>query len=389
MGSLTKLYANHRIRIHPGEVTVITRTISGKSKIHVQVGQEVTPEEIIGEGFVSGGFRVINLASMLGVAPPEVKKYLQRHIGQKIFQGELLAFKPSQVFSARKIVISPSDLVLESLDEKNGTLMTSFLPKKNDYPAAVYGIVDGIDPKRGRVFIKTEVTKVFGLVGSGRLREGPLRILGQRGDLLRGFGLNKQFEGDILVTGGLVFKDGISAAISLGVGGIISGGINAKDYEGLSGGHLDPKHKIGTDVGISVVVTEGFGSIPMGDDVFQILKQFENKFVIIDGNRAKLILPSCNESCMIRIRKTAKPATGASAGSYQELVEPLPELRAVELVLGQKVRIISEPWMGVQGKIISLDQSPSLLPSGIRTYLITVETRNKKIKVPYTNVEVL
>lgn len=111
---------NRRIRIEKDLITRVHRSLAGKGTIKVQVGQEVNPSEIIGESQVSAGFRILNLATELSVSPNEVKKYLQRPIGQKIFRGELLAFKSGGMLQTKKIVTAPTDGILEFLDEKSG-----------------------------------------------------------------------------------------------------------------------------------------------------------------------------------------------------------------------------------------------------------------------------
>lgn len=377
------LLANRRILVEEGVLTAIVRPLSSKSKVLVNVGQEVAPDQIIAENFISAGFRNINLSSMLEVSPQDAKKYLQRPIGQKIYKGELLAFKPPQFFKSRKIVTSPSDASIDSYDEKSGSLRLSFLAKKVSTPSAVYGVVEKIDPIAGQVLIRTEVAKVYGVVGSGNLREGILNVTGDSTSLTKALQLKKEYEGDIVVAGSLIYKDALSQAVKLGIKGIICGGINAKDYLSMSGGKINTT-KLKPDVGISVLITEGFGGIPINNEVFEVLKRFNNSFAIIDGNNLTLTLPSCDESCMIKIKKTQL------APKVKDLqVGLLPEIIAVELAVGQRVRIISSSFMGQTGKVISIDKTATKLPSGINTYQVLVETRSKKVKVPYPNLEVI
>lgn len=378
------LYANKRIRITPAVVTRIQRLISGEPAILSKVGQEVSPQDLLGRGKLSGGFRKINLAEQLNLSPIEVKKYLQRKIGQRIYQGELLAYKPGSLFQSKRVLVSPSDGVLNNYNEKTGELTVGFLPKTIDVPAAVYGIIESINQNTGQIIIKTYATEIYGVVGSGFSRGGLLEIMDGREDLIDAARITEKFRERIIVGGGLFYSAAFITAAAVGVHGIISGGINAKDFQSLSGGTLDFPLKIGRDTGISVVATEGFGTIPISEDLFAILENHRRKFAIIDGNRAKVVLPSYTSDCMVTIRQTKLPPLRSGS-----LVETIPEIEAVVIKIGQRARVIATPYMGEQGVIISIDRQPTLLPSGIYTWMVMLETRSKKIKIPHPNVEVI
>ncbi|MBI4038133.1 hypothetical protein HY387_00560 [Candidatus Daviesbacteria bacterium] len=377
------LFANRRVRVKENIITHIKRKLSTRGVIFVQEGQEVSPSDILGKAETSAGFRSINIAEALATSPKDAKKYLQRELGQTIYQGELLALKKGSLFSSKKMVISPTDGVIYSYDDVSGELRLKFLSHETSLPSAVYGVVEKIDQKRGELIIKTEATILHGVLGMGRERDGLLKILGKRGDLINRKEITKSLSGHIIVGGGLIYSGAISQAINDGIHGIITGGINAVDYKVLSGGEMSLKRSFGSDIGLGLFITEGFGSIPIGEDIFLVLLKYQDRFVILDGNRGKLICPAYQSDCMLRIRKTHLPFSEAS------LVEPVDELEALELEVGQTVRVISSPFMGEQGKVITIDKTPTLLPSQIRSYMITLKTKSRTIKVPFPNVEVI
>ena len=98
-----------RMRIEKDIVTVVKRTLKGRGNITVSVGQEVTPEDLIGTSSISSGFRTINLAELLSVSPSQVSKYLKKQINQRVYKDELLAYKDGGFFQSKKIVVSPTD----------------------------------------------------------------------------------------------------------------------------------------------------------------------------------------------------------------------------------------------------------------------------------------
>ncbi len=364
-------------------ISRIYRSLKGKGQIFVSVGQELTPDEIIGEAFISSGFRTLNLASLLSVPPEKVDKYLVRKLGQKIYKDELLAFKKGGLFWGKKVVVAPTDGILDFLNPKTGELRMSFLPKKQKLASGVYGIVELVDKNRGLVLIRTQISRIYGMFGSGKPRDGTLKLLGKREDLIVRENIDDRLNDNILVGGSLIFKDAISAAISASVEGIITGGINAKDFRGMAGGRLVFPRRLENDIGVSIVVCEGFGSIPIGEDIYQILSEYEGKFVSMDGNKGLINLPSFESSSIIRVKNTNLPP-------FKEGVLDIDvESSEAELELGMLVRVVGNSFSGNIGKLIGLDQSETLLPSGIKTYLATIETRRRKIKIPVANIEII
>lgn len=379
-----KFSAPLRMRVEKDVIVRIHRSLKGKGSINAAKNQDVTPSDIIGTAHISSGFRIINLAQILQVAPSEIEKYMKRSIGQRIYKDELLAYRSGWLLGGKKIVISPTDGILDFLNPKTGELRITFLPKKADLPAGVYGIVEFVDQDRGQVVIRTQASIVHGMFGSGRVRDGTLHIISRRDELIGKSFISPHLSEQILAGGSLVFKDAIAAAISAGVSGLITGGINAKDYKGMAGGKLIFPKKMENDIGISIVVCEGFGSIPIGWDIDEILRKYDSKFVSIDGNTGEIYLPSFEASSMTRVRNTKLPPIQNGLINFNEYSSQI-----VDLKVGSNVRIIGNSYTGSIGKIIALDQTETVLPSGIKTFMATVDTRHKKIQVPVANTEVI
>lgn len=380
---MMKYVAPARLRVEKDVIIRVTRVLKGRGALNVSAGQQVSPEDIIGRSAVSAGFRTLNLAALLSVVPAQVESLLARKLGQRIYKGELLAQKKGWL--GKKVVIAPTDGILDFLNEKTGELKIAFLPKQAMLPSGVHGIVEAVDDERGQVIIRTLVSRVYGLFGSGRSRDGILRIVGKKDELMTKGKLQNEDADHILVGGSLFFKDTISAAISIGVTGIVTGGMDAKDYKAVVGGRLVFPKKLENDVGISIVVCEGFGAVPMGADIFEFLSAYEGKFVFIDGNEAVINLPSFSPESLTKIAGTKLPEI-----KNQNLTTDLERREIIsELKVGLTVRIVGNSYLGGQGKILSINESLSLLPSGVSDYLATVETASKKIQVPVANLEIM
>ncbi len=370
-----------RVRIERDVIVRIQRNLKGKGAVSVALNQQVAPADIIATSQISKGFRTLNLAQLLNVSPGEAAKYLKKSIGQRVYKDELLALK-SNWLNGKKVVTSPADGVFDFLNPKTGEVRLVFLPKKEDMPAGVYGVVEEVDALRGQIMIRTKATIIHGIFGSGRIRDGVLQIIGKRDQLIEKTAITIRPEEQILVGGSLVFKDAIQAAIYAGVSGIITGGINAKDYKDIAGGKLVFPKKIENDIGTSIIVCEGFGSIPIGFDIYQTLEMFNSRFVSIDGNAGMIILPSFESSSIEKVKKTKlQPIQKNTLGTHS--------YDFVDLKIGQNTRIVGNSYQGEQGKIIALDFTETLMPSGIKTYMATIETSRRRIQVPVANIEVI
>lgn len=379
------ILAKHRLRIEKDVIIRIYKTLKGKGSLNISVDQEVTPADIIGTSQISSGFRTINLAKSLSVPPKEVIKYLRRSLGQRIYKGELLASKDGWL-GRKKIILSPTDGILDFLNSQTGELRMTFLPKKLDLLSGVYGRVEQVDHAKGRVIIRTQASLIHGMFGSGKLRDGIIHIISRRDELVGKNFISPKLDEQILVGGSLIFHDAITSAISAGISALITGGINAKDYQSISNGRLSFPQKLENDIGISLVICEGFGSIPIGEDIHQLLSLFDGRYALVDGNAGIISLPSFTSSSLIRIKKNRLPPL--PEGTHSIMNEQNLQ-QTINLKTGQRVRITGNSYPGQQGKIISLDQTATLLPSGIKTILATIETRTRKIKIPVFNIEVI
>lgn len=371
------LSATKRIRIKQKTVTYVRRILQGKGNLSAVVKQEVSPQDIIGTATVSSGYTVFKLAGKLGVPNKDAEKYLQRPIGSRFYKGELLALKKGLL--DKKIITSPTDCIIESYNAQTGELQLKFLPKEVPLTAGVFGIVEKVEPLTGEVVIKTMVTEVIGILGSGKERSGILKIIETPG-LVSPNIITSELTQKVVVFNGLLFGEGLRKAVGYGLHGIVTGGINANDYLAMVNS-LNPNQKLANDVGISIMATEGYGGLKIGDDIMSVIQSYHDHFVFLEGNTSRLILPTYNQDSILSVRKVVLPIPKVVA--HQE------EVSISSIAIGATIRVIGAPFIGVQGKVIEIDKSPTLLESGISTILLTVETPSKKIKVPFSNVEII
>lgn len=371
-----------RLRIVPDTIVhVKRRIIRGKNLLKVHPGYEVTPDTVLGEGELISGYKIIDLAKILGVSPKDCQQYLKKPIGEIVYQGELIAEKEGFLKIQTSRVMASNDGVLESLDSQRGLLKIKLNPQREILTSGVYGIVDDVDLKKSEVTIRTQATIVYGIAGSGRERSGTLRLLSSDnpGLLVSSHQITSDFAGQIVVGGSMAFADALQKCMTLGVSALITGGVNATDYRAISGGGFHLKDKHWTDVGLTVLVTEGFGSIAIGGDIYRALVEHEGQFCLIDGNNHRLILPTKDQNSMMYIRKTV----GSKGASTTPKIAVEQELK-----VGSRVRIVSAVGLGIQGLVSHIDQSLTVLSNGHAVIMVTVTTKGGKKQVAAENIEI-
>ncbi|MDO8429211.1 MAG: hypothetical protein Q7S88_01150 [Candidatus Daviesbacteria bacterium] len=344
-----KLIVPARCRVEKNIVTRVYRKLGEAYGFTLSLGQEVFPTDSLGRGKIKSGFKIIALAEKLGVNPKDGLSYLKTKIGQNIYRGETIAAS----------ITSPVDGVIDFYNQKNGELRIKVFLEEKELICGMFGVVDEIDERLGVVGIRTYATLIHGVLGSGRQVDGRLEILHPRKKI------TEKDKSQIVVVPGTLDEDTIRQASALNIAGIICAGVSTQDG-------------VWQDAGFGVVVTEGVGKAIIGEDILKVLEQSCGQFAILEGQRARLILPSEDQNSMIYIRKIRLPKVIADRVPMSE----------IGLRIGLSVRTLS-PDLGQVGVVIQIDQSETMLPSGKKTVMVTIESKSRKMRLPLENIEVI
>lgn len=261
------------------EETFFERKIPGTGQSLVTVGERVEPANIVARYEASSGQRLVKLAPVLKVSGRSVHKYLTKRVGDRIYQGEIIAKRKGVLGFSKKIITSPADGIFDSL-LPDGSMMIKFLPTPRKLAAAVSGVVKSVI--NNSIMIQTEVAKIYGFAGAGMLREGTIRIIAKPNEFILPTQINPTHQGEILIGGAMVARATVEKAVTLGIKGIVVGGMNYRDYLSLG---------TQSDVGITILLTEGFGVKPMGADIYNFLQNKVDYFSFISGREKQIIFP--------------------------------------------------------------------------------------------------
>jgi transcription antitermination factor NusG len=134
-------------------------------------------------------------------------------------------------------------------------------------------------------------------------------------------------------------------------------------------------------VGFTLVITEGFGTIPMAAKTFKLLQAHAGQKASISGAtqiRAGVIRPE------IIIARTG-PA-GVSPAVTREGEEPGP----TGLKIGDHVRIIRDPLFGRLGQVVALHPELTKIETESEVRVLEVQFADKAMAtIPRANVEII
>ncbi len=342
----------------------LERSLPVKGTIYAKLGDVVKPETIVGEAKVSAGFRVFSLADYLKVPPNQVKKYLHRTIGSRVYQGDVVA-EASKLFG-KKQFISPIDGMLQSFDVVTGQLTMRFAPTTYRLPAGVRGEVSQIVPEQA-VYVKTHASLLFGAFGSGHMREGALKLVAPPDQPISAQSIDAKQAGYIIGGGSGITRDALNRALAVGVKGIITGGIGADDLLAVSGDLHGSE-----DVGLSLLITSGLGNRPMDGQVYAFLEKYKEQQVYLLPKQMIVLAPLPLSSDM----------TVNKMGS-------LPDAYG-QLEVGQRVRILTGALLGESALVKGVVEEMTIVGSKLKMAHCLLERQNgDTIHIPITNIELL
>ena len=339
----------------------------------VNEGQRVSREQVVATTDLPGDVTTINLVNRLGVTPGEIGSYLLKQEGEAVEQDEAIAETRPFIKWFKTTVQSPIEGTVESISQVTGQVILRKLPR----PVEIYAYVDGVVvetiPNEG-VVVETMGAMIQGIFGIGGECWGELLVLQKEGAVLEEIEeLAESCRGKVLVLRGLITLEFINRTRELGAVGIIGGGIRDQDLRSFLGYDLGVAITGGEDIGITVIVTEGFGDIDMAPRTYNILEEHNGNKISISGAtqiRAGVMRP---EILIAREQDAEKiELEGADKG----------------LTLGSVMRAIRAPHFGKIGRVSALPAELQKVESEtlVRVLEVTFEDGERAI-IPRANVE--
>ena len=191
-------------------------------------------------------------------------------------------------------VESPVNGTIESISKSTGRVVVREAPIPVEVDAYVSGKVDQVIENEG-IILKSNAAFIQGIFGiAGEKRGDLLLVSSSPSEELTADQITPDMKGKILIGGSFLSLDAYKKALSLQVAGIVVGGFNYYDLKAVLGYDLGVAITGTERLNTALIVTEGYGSIPMSEATFSLLKENNGKSSSINGAtqiRAGVIRP--------------------------------------------------------------------------------------------------
>jgi len=357
------------LKVARGMTLMKIRRLPLPGTITVQQGQKVSAETAVARTELPGQVRSLNVASLLGIQPEEIHQNMLKKEGDSIEKDEIIASSKGLFGLFKSQCKSPIDGTVESISKITGQVML----RKPEIPVEINAYVDGIVfdiiPDEG-VVIQTYGTFIQGIFGVGGEAIGQLALACKTSeDVISPDRLDLKMAGKVIVVGSLVTSDMVDRAVQLGIKGIIAGGIDDSDLRKLLGYELGVAITGSERLGITIIITEGFGRITIANRTFDLLKEKE-------GTKA-----SINGATQIRAGVIRPEVVIPELEDFIPVVNDDQELQGW-LNIGTEVRIIRDPHFGELATV-------SELPIGLQKLETEAKVRVLKVKLKRTGDEIV
>ena len=356
----------------------VDRVLERNGNVEVGVGDRVSPRDIVARtGDVEKSF-TIYLANELGVPNDSLKKYLVKAIGSTVSEGEPIARVRRGLRTAA--VRSPATGVLVHIDDSEGTITLTASSGPGEMTALVSGVVENVHADRG-VTIRTEGSRVYGIVGFGHEAVGPLVVGSDRNDReLTADQVSTDWKGAIVLAGMTVGVPALTKLRDVGVAGVIVGSIAEGDIRRFmspeSGNNTatfwtnDAYGPTAVGSGLVVVITEGFGRLQMADPVYDFLSAMAGSEVSVS---ARTIVGAHLARPEVYCENSQDDGGGISA----------------KFESGRPVRVTDTHRLGVAA-VIKSEPAIHAYSSGLQRQYVEVQFEGGNAEqVPLANVEIL
>ncbi|MCB9479905.1 MAG: hypothetical protein H6684_13265 [Deltaproteobacteria bacterium] len=352
------------------------RILPLKGEVVVRVGQDVAPDDVVARTSLPGDATLVNVAGLLGVSADEVPDAMVKKVGEHVEKDEILAEAKSFFGLFKSNAKSTMTGTVEDVNKVTGQVLLRGAPVPVEVKAYVRGKVVEIVPEEGCV-VETYGTFVQGIFGIGGETHGPLVMACESPDQhLTPERIKDEHAGAIIVGGNLVTAEALKKAIKIGVKGVVAGGFHDKDLKDFLGYDLGVAITGHETLGVTLVVTEGFGQVDMAKKTYDILAAHEGREACVNGAtqiRAGVIRPE-----VVIPMDPGDEALVAHEVSHG-------------LDLGAMIRVIRVPYFGRIGKVTSLPAEPVVLDSESKARILEVHLDGDPapVQVPRANVELI
>jgi hypothetical protein len=345
-------------------------------EVKVKVGDRVSAHDVVAETDLPGSVNPVNLANQMSMPPSDVMTCMVKKEGDSIAVDEPLAETKGLFGMFKSTVNSRFEGTIETISPVTGQVIIRGAP----LPVQVRAYIDGdvVSVREGEgCEIEAEVAYVQGIFGVGGETQGCIVMACDRHDQeLTPDSIVPEMKGCIVIGGARMTFAAIQKARDVGAAAVVSGGLDDEDLKQLLGYDLGVAITGREELGITVIITEGFGEIAMAERTYDMLKDHEGGNASVNGAtqiRAGVMRP-----------EIIIPLSGSQVMQGEQKFEE------GQLVIGRALRVIRDPYFGMIGEVLALPAEPHVLGSGSKARVLEVKFPSGETAiVPRANVELI
>jgi len=341
----------------------------------VRVGDEVEPRTPVARALLPGVLQTIKLAEKLGVEPRDVKSFFRLAEGDSVESGQVVAETKGFFGLFKSSVASEWGGVVESISDITGNILVREPPTPVEVAAYVKGSIAEVLEGEGAT-VETRGAMIQGIFGIGGETAGEIRVVAASHDqVLHADNIHAEDKGKVLVGGSGMTYDAMAKAAEIGIAGLVAGGIKDEDLVRFLGYDIGVAITGQESVGVTLMVTEGFGFLSMAQRTFELFGSLGGRQASMNGAtqiRAGVIRPEV----IVPLEVVSEKASVAASGG--------------ELTIGTPIRVIREPYFGELAVVSELPPTLQVVESGAHVRVLRAKLSNgEEVLIPRANVEII
>jgi hypothetical protein len=342
-------------------------------------GALVTATTEVARTALPGKVYPVNVVNQLSIAPDEILSYMRKREGEAVRKGEPIAENKPLLKWFQVQVPSPITGTIENISHVTGQVFLREPPTMIRLAAYIDGTIVEVTPHQG-VVVESHCAFIQGIFGVGGETTGTLAVaVHQPDEELAVAHLKPEHVGQIVIGGSLAQKETFTRARELGVRALVVGGVHDRDLKELLGYDLGVAITGTERIGFTLIVTEGFGTIPMATRTFELLSSHV-------GRKA-----SCSGATQIRAGVIRPEVIIPFASANESKVQgPRSKVIGSGITVGDTIRIIREPYFGILARVKDLPSELQRIPTESEArVLVATLPDGQDVVIPRANVEMI
>jgi len=343
-------------------------------QVKVSVGDAVASEDVVAETALPGNVTTVNIAGELNINTEEVPRLMLKSEGDSVQTREPIAEHKALWGIFHAVSRSPMAGTIENISPVTGQVLIRGPAVPVELTAYIDGTVVAVLGDEGAI-VACHGALVQGIIGIGGEAHGEVMMaVSHPAQPLTADLIVEDCRDKLIVGGAQVTLGALQQACEVGAAGVVVGAIDAAVLDELLGETLGVAITGDEDVGTTLIITEGFGELPMAQRTFDLLTAHTGEHASLNGAtqiRAGVIRP-----------EVIIP--------HPSSAETPPEPIIAELKVGSPVRLIREPYFGVLGTITALPEELQKLETESLVRVVHVRTDDgNELTIPRANIELI